>query len=265
MNIYVELTRAFNAGGLVAVLSSGQAVVLHRLAVMSKDGDWILRETGDALEHVLSVLDARNAHYRFGAPLDLQWMRGGWSSHFEFRGEAIRVRTDFVTRPPRLSPQALAALWTAQEGHPLPFVGVRELAELKKTNREKDYVVIGELARLLTDPQDQLLFSRSARDIIALAEQHPALIKTLVARRPVLISAAKGLEDLEAALDAERRQLIHANEHRLHRYLLAAERWRAMWPVVAQEIEGMPLGEAHRIVVERASDALPEQPEMGEP
>jgi len=232
---------------------------------MSKDGDWILRETGGALDHVLSVLEARNAHYRFGAPLDLRWMRGGWSSHFEYPGDAIRVRTDFVTRPPRLSPEALAAMWAAQEGRRLPFVGVSDLAELKKTNREKDYAVIGELARLLTDPEQQLLFSRSARDIMVLAEQNPALVKALAARRPVLASAANGLEDLEAALDAERRKLIHANERRLHGYLLAAERWRTMWPEVAQEIEGLPLGAAHRVVVERASGVLPEQPERGEP
>ncbi|MEI8138991.1 MAG: hypothetical protein WCI03_03895 [bacterium] len=44
-NIYQELTQAFNAGRLRAILSSGQAVVMHRLAVMSKDGDWILGET----------------------------------------------------------------------------------------------------------------------------------------------------------------------------------------------------------------------------
>ena len=44
MNIYVDLTIKFNAGRLRAILSSGQAVVLHRLAIMSKDGDWIVRE-----------------------------------------------------------------------------------------------------------------------------------------------------------------------------------------------------------------------------
>ncbi|MGA2259152.1 MAG: hypothetical protein ABSG53_31150, partial [Thermoguttaceae bacterium] len=81
MNIYVDLTREFNAPGLNAILSSGQAVVLHRLAVMSKDGDWILRENEAAMEHVLAVLAARKAVYRFGAPLDLRWMRGGWSAH----------------------------------------------------------------------------------------------------------------------------------------------------------------------------------------
>jgi len=120
VNIYVELTRAFNAEGLCAILSSGQAVVLHRLAIMSKDGDWLLRETSGAVERVLTVLEARGARYRFGAPLDLAWLAGGWSSHFEFQHGDLRVRTDFVTRPPRLSPDLLAAVWSAQEGRELP-------------------------------------------------------------------------------------------------------------------------------------------------
>ena len=34
MNIYLELTEEFNAGRLRCIISSGQAVVLHRLAIM---------------------------------------------------------------------------------------------------------------------------------------------------------------------------------------------------------------------------------------
>jgi hypothetical protein len=32
MSVYVDLTREFNRGGLRVILSSGQAVVFHRLA-----------------------------------------------------------------------------------------------------------------------------------------------------------------------------------------------------------------------------------------
>jgi hypothetical protein len=55
MNVYVELTRRLNEGRLRAVLAGGQAVVMHRLAIMSKDGDWILREDEQSLSHVLAV------------------------------------------------------------------------------------------------------------------------------------------------------------------------------------------------------------------
>ena len=40
-NPFLELTEELNRGRLRALLSSGQAVVVHRLAIMSKDGDWL--------------------------------------------------------------------------------------------------------------------------------------------------------------------------------------------------------------------------------
>ena len=43
-------------------------------------------------------------------------------------------------------------MWRRQEGREVPVIEARELIEIKKTNREKDYAVIGELARLLERP-----------------------------------------------------------------------------------------------------------------
>jgi len=260
MSVYVALTREFNEGALRAILSSGQAVVLHRLAVMSKDGDWILRESESALAHVLATLECRGARYRYGAPLDVRWMRGGWSAHFEFRAESLRVRTDFVTRPPRLDADDLAALWREQTASAIPVVDPRRLIELKKTNREKDYAVIGELARLLGDPREQFLASRSARDILALAAANPELARGLAASRPVLARIEAGIDAVESALDAERRALIRANEQRLRRYMAAADAWAARWPSVEAEIDGLPLSRAHEIVAARATVVLPFEP-----
>lgn len=263
MNIYIELTDAFNVGRLRAVLSSGQAVVFHKLAVMSKDGDWILREEEEALEHVRAELSRRGARYRFGAPLDNRWMRGGWSSHFEFRSGLLRVRTDFVTRPPRLTEAALAAMWEAQAHQPFPVVGAADLCELKKTNREKDYAVIGELARILESPREQLLQSRSAGDLAALAEQYPELTASLIAIRPVLAAIPLGREALESELDAERRRLMHANEQRLQNYIDAADLWRSRWPDIAAETEGLSLADAHQRIVSQAEGILPFAPHAG--
>ena len=123
---------------------------------MSKDGDWILREDPEALGHVLDVLARRRSRYRFGAPLDERWLAGGWSAHLEHRAAGLRLRTDFVTRPPRISPVKLAQLWQDAERQELPVVGLEPLAALKKTNREKDYAVIGELARRMREPRTQL-------------------------------------------------------------------------------------------------------------
>jgi hypothetical protein len=104
-NPYLELTDDLNDGRLRALLSSGQAVVVHRLAIMSKDGDWILREDAEAVDHVLGVLSRLGSRYRFGAPLDLRWLAGGWSAHFEHRRNGLRL----VTRPPRIPPEQAQA------------------------------------------------------------------------------------------------------------------------------------------------------------
>jgi hypothetical protein len=62
-SIYFDLTREFNRDR-----SPSSAPVrplrYHRPAIMSKDGDWILRETTAAWERVLAVLGRRGAIYR---------------------------------------------------------------------------------------------------------------------------------------------------------------------------------------------------------
>jgi len=262
-NIYVDLTRRFNDGRLRAVISSGQAVVLHQLAIMSKDGDWILREDEESFRHVLTILDGRGARYRFGAPLGLPWMKGGWSSHFEFGLSGLRIRTDFVTRPPRTAPERLQQIWREQEGRDLQFVDVADLAQLKKTNREKDYAVIGELARRMTTVEDQLLHSRSARDIVELCRAHPEVAARVASARPALGARDRGIDALEAELDAERRQLMHANERRLSVYLKASEEWLCRWPGLERRIAGMRLIDAHEILLSEAQNILPCEPLPG--
>ncbi len=261
MLIYTQLTKQFNTGQTRAILAGGQAVVLHGLAMMSKDGDWVIRETTEACAHILGVLAPYGASYRFGAPLDVRWLAGGWSAHLEFIRDGVRVRTDFVSRPPRLNSGELAGLWRNAAASALPFAPPAELAEMKKTVREKDYAVIGELARLLDDPERQLLYTRSARDMLDLAAQHPGLVTRLAELRPVLRSIALGRDALEEALDRERRRLMRADEDRLNAYMTAASRWADAWPATQRIIADLPLEQAHARMVDRASGLLPQRPE----
>lgn len=256
-NPYLELTRQFNQGRSRALISSGQAVVVHRLAIMSKDGDWILREDAEATNHVLEVLARHGARYRFGAPLDPRWLAGGWSSHFEYRQGDLRLRTDFVTRPPRLSPQDLERLWNDAEAASAEVVSLEPLAAIKMTRREKDYAVIGELARRMADPRSQILYSRSSRDLMRLTAEHPDLLAAMTSERPLLEQVSNGRDALEEALDRERRAAMREDEERLARYQAAARDWSALWPEVARQIDGLPLGDAHRVVTSRAEKTLP--------
>ena len=170
-NIYFSLTREFNADGPIAAIASGQAVVYYRIAIMSKDGDWILKESREACERVLSVLSSKGAHYRPGAPLDTRWLAGGWSSHFEFADERKRIRCDFFSRPPRVPEGALKELFSGDEPdktNRLPVVDLESLILMKQTQRAKDYPTIGELARQLT-PERELELTTDPDRIVQLA------------------------------------------------------------------------------------------------
>lgn len=149
-NVYFELTEEMNASGAVVALASGQAVVYYRLAMMSKDGDWVIRETPEACRLVLEILERHGARYRPGAPLDVRWLAGGWSSHLELvDAERRRIRCDFLSRPPRVRPEEIEALFDlrASAGKML-VVGIEPLIRMKQTQRAKDYPVIGELGDL---------------------------------------------------------------------------------------------------------------------
>lgn len=265
-NIYLDLTNEFNEGGLRAILSSGQAIVVYGLAFASKDGDWIVRETPESLDHILRVLERHGAHYRMGAPLDVRWMRGGWSAHFEFNRNGERIRCDFVTRPPRLAPDDLGEMWREHEEgrgreEPVPTIDLRRLAELKKTDRERDYPFIGEIARRVTSLAEQILLSRSARDLIGLWPQISAHEQAeLLLRRPILGDIAQGREVLETSLDAERRALSRVNELRLAAYERAATRWKKEWTQLSREAASLSLTQAHTLMVKRAEESLPEMP-----
>jgi len=54
VNVFFALTEEFNSDGVIALLASGQAVVFYRIALMSKDGDWVLKETESACRRVRS-------------------------------------------------------------------------------------------------------------------------------------------------------------------------------------------------------------------
>jgi len=134
------------------------------------------------------------------------------------------------------------------------------LALMKQTNRERDYAVIGELARKMERIEEQLLFSRSARDLVRLVSLDPKLALKLSQHRSLLAVALAGdIGSLEQELDKERRSLIHQNEKRLKRYQDAAQQWKNYWPQIEEATQGKSLLESHRIAVEKAQTLLPQE------
>jgi hypothetical protein len=253
-NLYFELTQELNAEGVIAALASGQAVVFYHVAMMSKDGDWILRETPEACLRALAVLERHGARYRPGAPLDVRWLAGGWSSHFEFFDpKGRRIRCDFMSRPPRFAPGELTALFERQV-EPMLVVGIEPLIRMKQTQRAKDYPVIGELARLLT-PERELELTTDPDRIVALAPDHGKGS----ARVPVQVAVAGGSrEDVVLELARETDRLQQRDRARLERYRVAGEAYLREFQ--AAKIGDLDLAEAHERLCNLAERLLPRDP-----
>ena len=131
------------------------------------------------------------------------------------------------------------------------------LLRVKQSQREKDYAVIGELARRLP-PERQLLCGRSARDLIDLAARSPDLARLLLSERALLCHALDADRDaLEEALDKERRKLMRADETRLDSYAAAAVSWRAAWPALQTSVKRLSLKTAHARILHTAEKVLP--------
>jgi len=249
-NVYFDLTRTFNARGPVVALASGQAVVHYRVAIMSKDGDWVIRETAQACGAVLEILAARGATYRPGAPLDTRWLAGGWSSHFEFADEKRRrVRCDFFSRPPRIAPEATDRLF-ATAADPFLVVDVESLIRMKRTQRAKDYAVIGELAARLPPAQEILLTTDPDR-LLQLAPEHGEGVL-----RPAVQAARAGDRDaLVVALAREQDRQQRADRARLEAYAAAAAPYIEAFMRMPADDKRLP--DAHQRVVALAERLLP--------
>ncbi len=254
-NVYFELTRCFNSDGVMAVLTSGQAVVHYRIAIMSKDGDWILKEDTAACERVLEELAGRNATYRPGAPLHVEWLSGGWSSHFQFLDErGRRVRCDFFSGPPRVEERNLARLFSGRTDSSLCVLDVESLIRMKRTQRAKDYAVIGELARLLP-PEREIELTTDPDRVIELA---PACGQS--SEREAVTCARSGgdREAVAVALAREANAFQEADRARVEVYQRAADAYFREFRKAG--VDRMPLREAHEACLELAGQLLPRNP-----
>ena len=255
-NIYFELTEELNAEGSIVVLTSGQAVVYYRISMMSKDGDWILRETPEACQRVLAVLERHGARYRPGAPLDVRWLAGGWSSHFELTDpEQRRIRCDFLSRPPRVTAEELARIFADQAApNDLLVLDVEPLIRMKQTQRAKDYPVIGELARLLP-PEREVELTTDPDRILALAPTYGKSSQ----RPPVRAALTTGSRDavvVELARETDRLQ--QEDRLRLERYKAASDNYLRAFQTA--RIADLDLPEAHRALCGLAEHLLPPDP-----
>ncbi len=260
---YRQFTNACNAGRVRVLLSSGQACVWYRLSLASKDGDWLVREDEDTCAAVRAELARLGARYRLGAPLDVRWLSAGWSAHFEaLDPTGLRLRFDFVSRPPRVDAARLARCWAQAESGPA-VVDIPTLILLKQTMRLKDYPFIGGLAARLADPADQMRWTIDPDHFTGLLSAHPTLVARVGELRPALAGAIREVDSLGAAIDHEIRTLRRSDEHRIAAYTRAMDPWALHFRTLGTDDLSLP--QAHARLCAAADGILPTVPPKAAP
>jgi len=164
--------------GVEYLLISGQAAVLYGAAAFSEDIDIWVNPTEPSRQGLLSALkDSTAAYYKLTPGLTMEHLAGGHGFHFLIPGEsADEVFLDIMGKPPRAASFAKALLESNRmetDWGNLRVIGIRQLVEIKKTQRLEDYAVISRLALAgLSESQsrsDSLDLSWAVQNIFSLS------------------------------------------------------------------------------------------------
>jgi hypothetical protein len=262
---YAELERFYKSlvtrarrHGITCAITSGMACVAFGVSETTKDCDLLC--VPDSTEKLLDLLSKttlknRFPKYRggFSAPLDTRWLRGGWTSHFAWETVGAEAYLDVFGIAPRAS-----SSWEA--GVHGFYASPHTVAEMKRTNRERDWPLVTALgAQMLRrkDPRGWLhIFDAELLQDLAATTQPP---RRLLERRPVLQLAIKADSRLRAALHGELQFWHELDRARLQIYQRAVRPyWRALR--ASREAQGVGLKVEHETRVRCAVEHLPTNP-----
>ena len=201
---FEDFVRTLRARGVVCAITSGLACVHYGVAETTKDCDLLCHPASFAalLELLAETkISGRPCHYRghISPPLDARWHRGGWTSHFQWDSQPDVTTLDVFGHALRES-----SPW--QDDLAGLYAGQNVVAEMKRTDRDKDWPFINSLGVELLrsrDPRGWLhLFE--ADSVLEMLEEYPVIPDEMLALRPALQLAARRDPLLHPALLAER-------------------------------------------------------------
>jgi hypothetical protein len=223
------------AAGISFAITSGMACVHYGLQQNTKDSDWIipaqdLERLRQLLEKLEGSLPPWRVSYRqiFAAPLEAEYMQHGWTSHLSIWDNAASVehKVDIFSKPPRVKTEEIL---TDSEG----WVSRHVVAQMKRTDRDKDWPILQGLGKQLWERQDALGLLHLMDPDALLKAWHSVPTATqnvLSERRPLLRaldrSPAPDRLGLQRLLRLERLIWERVNEQRHSRYI---REWKAFY------------------------------------
>lgn len=217
-----------------ALLMGGQACVFYGAAEFSRDTDFAILADAANLARLRKALAELRAEPIAVPPFELKYLRRGHALHFRCQHpEALRIRVDVMSKMRGVN--SFTKLWKRRTTIELPdgtkcdLLSLPDLAQAKKTQRDKDWPMIRRLVEAhyfshakpdAAQVKFWLMELRTPQLLLAVAQAHANLARRLAAKRPLLRPAASGkLAQLERAL-ADEETRVRAEDKAYWRPLL---------------------------------------------
>lgn len=238
---YEDMVRALRQRGVVCAITSGLACVHYGIAETTKDCDLLCHP--DCFGALLELLEQtplgdQPCRYRghISPPLDGRWHLGGWTSHFEWDTKPTATTLDVFGRALRESEP-----WEYDISG--LYAGMNVVAEMKRTDRDKDWPFINDLGvEMLRAGDARGWLHLFDEDSVNELQKECSIPRELMPVRPVLELAINRAPGLREALMVERhfwqeldRLRIRVYRAALRPYVLALGRARISGQLSLQE------------------------------
>lgn len=258
---YAELEQFFTglvataqSRGITCAITSGMACVHFGVAATTKDCDLLCTpDAADAFRQLIAETAFRGLlpNYRgnISPPFHARWMLGGWTSHFTWKTKPEETCLDVFGIAPRGS-----SPWEREiSGF---YVSRHTVAEMKRTNRGKDWPFITALGiKLLKENDPRGCFHIFDEEPLMAAVDSMQVPKWMTEARPSLRLAQAHDPRLAGALHAEQVFWHQLDACRIRLYEKAL---RPYVSAVRQAIARKPLtlAESHEVRVDCADRLL---------
>ena len=218
-NPILKVLSTFKKHRVKCLLIGGQACIIYGAAEFSRDSDFVVLCSDDNLKRLKGALSALKAGLIYVPPLEADYLERGHACHFRCNAKDVKnLRVDVISKLRGCDP--FDKLWARRKtvspksGGAIDVIGLEDLIQSKKTQRDKDWLMLKRLVEggiiLNNDnPSDErvrwwFLESRSPDSLIRLAKDYPRIVKECVARRPLLSAAVSmDMQQLDSRVHEE--------------------------------------------------------------
>lgn len=222
-----------------SLLIGGQACIIYGAAEFSRDSDFVLLGNAQNVHRLQAALNDLEAEPIYVPPLEVKYLEKGHACHFRCNREDVKgLRIDVMSKLRGCDPfdrlQERKHTITLDDKSTIDIVGLKDLVQSKKTQRDKDWFM---LKRLINNdilmhkyeaPKEHIRWwfqeCRNADLLIGMANKYPEIAQENIINRSLLKSAISAdIENINKGLQDEEK--------------LERDKDRAYWAPLIKELE----------------------------